>query len=40
MIIPSTLQIAGMYFVIAAIREMRVNREDIVGWQSNEVKYN
>ena len=36
---PSTSQIAGMYFVLAAIGEMRVNREDIVGWQSDEVKY-
>ena len=27
-----------MYFVIAAIGEMRVNREDIVGEHSDEVK--
>ena len=29
-----------MYFVIAAIGEMRVNREDIVGLHSEEVKEN
>ena len=31
-------QIAGIYFVFAAIEEMRVNREDIVGPLDNEVR--
>ena len=31
-------QIAGMYFVFAAIGEMRVNRENIVGQLDNEVR--
>ena len=34
----SFFQISGLYFVIAAIGEMRVNREDIVGTHSEEVK--